>query len=252
MASSFVLVHSPLVGPQSWGAVGTALIRRGQRVHVADLTGSLALGPPYLPRMAEAVSTLATGAAILVGHSAAGPVLPALGQALGGAEGYVFVDARLPHPGRSWLDRAPLEQAEQLRGMEHAGWLPPWSTWWGANELAELLPDPGDRDRFAAGCPRLPMALFEEVYPEVPGWPDAPCAYLLLSDAYREWAEDARSYGWPVIELPSHHLGLLTNPDLIATSLLDLVAPGGAFASSPWIGSAGNPPGGHVGSTALS
>ena len=34
-------------------------------------------------------------------HSGAGPLLVAMGQSLGCVEGYVFVDAGLPHPGTS-------------------------------------------------------------------------------------------------------------------------------------------------------
>jgi hypothetical protein len=49
---------------------------------------------------------------ILVGHSGAGPLLAAMGESLGCVEGYVFVDAGLPHPGRSWFDSAPPELAE--------------------------------------------------------------------------------------------------------------------------------------------
>lgn len=220
---SFVLIHSPLVGTESWAAVAAALARRGHGVQVADLTGSLALGPPYLPRMVEAVSTLASGPAILAGHSAAGPLLPALGRAVRGPEAYLFVDARLPHPGRSWMHTAAPEHVDHLRAMESAGWLPPWPQWWGAGELAELLPDPGVRDRFVAGCPRLPIPLFEEERPRWPGWPDAPCAYLRLSDGYEGPAEEARGLGWPLVEMPSHHLGLATDPEPVTDAILELV-----------------------------
>jgi hypothetical protein len=222
MASSFVLIHSPLVGPGSWAAVNAALAQQGHKVQVADLTGSLAAGPPYIARMVEAVSALVSGPAIFVGHSGAGPLLPALGRAGSEVEGYVFVDAGLPHPGRSWIETAPPELVEQLKAMEDGGWLRPWSEWWDDAELAELLPDADTRARFVAGCPRLPMALFEEVHPEVSGWPDARCAYLLLSEGYQESAEEARRHGWPVTELSSHHLGLITDPDRMATSLLGL------------------------------
>ena len=50
-----------------------------------------------------------------------------------------------------------------------------------------LIPDPDARRHFAAGCPRLPLAMFEEVHPP-PQWPDAPAAYLQLSEAYGDQA----------------------------------------------------------------
>ena len=135
----------------------------------------------------------------------------------------MFVDTRPLQPGASWFATAPSELAEQLRRMGHDEWLPPWSDWWGQDELARLLPDPVVRARFVRGCPRLPLAFFEEVLPDVPGWPDAPCAYLRLSEEYREPCDEARRLGWPVIELASHHLGLMTDPETVTDAILELV-----------------------------
>ncbi len=45
--------------------------------------------------------------------------------------------------------------------------------------------------------PRLPLAMFEEVHPPAPQWPDAPAAYLQLSEAYQDWAAKAQELGWP-------------------------------------------------------
>ena len=131
MANSLVLVHSPLVGPESWEPVGAVLAERGQNVQVADLTHALGFGPPYLPRMVEAIAALDSGPAFLVGHSRAGPLLPALGRAVGSVQGYIFVDTRLPHPGRSWMQAASPETLERLRAMEDDGWVAPWPAWWG-------------------------------------------------------------------------------------------------------------------------
>jgi hypothetical protein len=59
--------------------------------------------------------------------------------------------------------------------------------------------------------------------PPSPGWVDRPSAYLRLSDAYHQPADQARALGWPVIELAGHHLSILTQPELVLQSLLDLV-----------------------------
>jgi hypothetical protein len=64
------------------------------------------------------------------------------------------------------MDTVPPGLAAQLRETADAqGWLPPWPQWWGEEALAGLLPDPKVRRRFAAGCPRLPLAMFEEIHP---------------------------------------------------------------------------------------
>lgn len=225
MVTRLVLVHSPLVGPGSWRPVAGILAGCGYDIAIPDLTGTVAAGPPYFSRQAGAIAASASGSpgpVVLIGHSGAGPLLAHAAGLVAGVRGFIFVDAGLPTPGQSWMDTIPAELAAQLRGMSDSeGWLPPWSQWWGEDELAELLPDADTRRRFAAGCPRLPLAMFQEVHPPSPGWPPAPGAYLLLSEAYQQEAERARGLGWPVSKLASHHLGLLTDPGRVAGSLLE-------------------------------
>lgn len=225
MVGRLILVHSPLVGPGTWERVTPALAGHGCQVSVPDLTGTLAAGPPYCSRQAGAIAASAAGGpAVLIGHSGAGPLLGLAAATLGDARGYIFVDAGLPIPGQNWLETVPAELAAQVQEMADAGgWLPPWPQWWGPGGLAELLPDPDMRARFAAGCPRLPLAMFGEVHPPVPRWQDTPGAYLRLSEAYDGQAAGARALGWPVIELASHHLAPLTEPGLVAGSLLELL-----------------------------
>ena len=222
VTTPLVLVHSPLVGPESWEVVAASLSRRGENAALVDLTNALGSGPPYWPHEVEAIAAAVTGPAILVGHSRAGPLLPVAAGVTSRVEGCVYVDARLPEPGMSWFATAPSELAARLRTMARDGWLPPWSDWWGPDELARLLPDPVVRARFVRGCPRLPLAFFEEVLPEVPGWRDKPSAYLRLSEDYRETCDEARRLGWPVVELASHHLGLITDPETVTGAILEL------------------------------
>lgn len=219
MQRLFVLVHSPVVGSVTWQGVADRLRARGERVAVPDLTPALRGGPPYVDAQAAIVQRSAgTEPAILVGHSAAGPLLPALGARLEAA-GYVFVDASLPTPGRSWMDTAPGGLAGRLVAMEDDGWLPPWPQWWGDDVLAELVPDENVRRRFVADCAPLPLAMFRERRPEITGWPDAACAYLALSDGYAIDLQRARSLGWPAAELRSHHLAMVTDPDAVADGI---------------------------------
>ncbi len=227
MQARLLLVHSPLVGRGTWEPVADDLAGDGYAVTVPDLAGTVAAGPPYHLRQAQVIADSAAGQpAILIGHSRAGPLLAAAGAMLGAAaRGYVFVDARLPSPGRSWKETVPPDLAAQLREMtDPQGWLPPWWQWWGGDEaLAVLLPDPAVRRHFATGCPRLPMAVLEENYPPAPGWPNAPGGYLQLSAAYEDEAARARQLGWPVRQLPGHHLALLTEPGQVAREIRKLI-----------------------------
>lgn len=226
MRARLVLVHSPLVGCETWKPVARDLAADGYAVAVPDLAGTLAAGPPYHLRQARAVADSAAGQpAILIGYSRAGPLLAAAGSMLGqDVRGYLFVDARLPAPGRSWMQTTPPDLAARLRAMADAqGWLPPWPNWWGEEELAALVPDPALRRQFAAGCPRLPLAMVEEAYPPAAGWPAAPGGYLQLSEAYRDQAAQARELGWPVKVQLSHHLALLTQPGQVASEIRALI-----------------------------
>jgi hypothetical protein len=225
MVARLVLVHSPLVGCGTWELVAADLAGRGYELGVPDLTGTVVAGPGYCWRQAGVIADSAFGQpVILIGHSGAGPLLAVAGAITGQVRGYLFVDAGLPIPGQSWMDTVPPDLAAQVRGMADArGWLPPWPHWWGDEVLAELLPDPEARRRFTAGCPRLPLGMFEEVHPLAPRWPDAPAAYLQLSEAYEDQASSAAELGWPVTRQMSHHLALLTEPGLVAGSVHELL-----------------------------
>jgi pimeloyl-ACP methyl ester carboxylesterase len=226
MQARLVLVHSPLVGCGTWDPVADVLAGGGYAVTVPDMAGAVAAGPPYHLRQAQVIADCAAGQpAILIGHSRAGPLLATAGTMLREEiRGYVFVDARLPAPGRSWMETVQPGLAARLRDMaDPQGWLPPWPQWWGEEELAALVPDPVVRRHFAAGCPRLPIAMLGEVHPPAPGWPDAPGGYLQLSEAYEDDAERARELGWPVREQLSHHLALLTEPGQVACGIRRLI-----------------------------
>ena len=226
MQAQLLLVHSPLVGCGTWDPVADVLAGDGYAVTVPDMASAVAAGPPYHLRQAQVIADCAAGQpAILIGHSRAGPLLATAGTMLGaGLQGYIFVDARLPAPGRSWMATVQPGLAARLRDMaDPQGWLPPWPQWWGGEELAALIPDPAVRRHFAAGCPRLPMAMLEEVHPPAPGWPAAPGGYLQLSEAYDVDAGRARELGWPVRKLLSHHLALLTEPGQIARVVRELI-----------------------------
>src|SRR5579859_3936414 len=118
MDAWLLLVHSPLVGRATWDLVAADLARRGYRVGVPDLTGTVTERPPYCSRQAELIAASAAGQpAILVGHSGAGPLLAAAGAIIGQVRGYLFVDAGLPIPGQTWMETVPPDLAAQLGAM---------------------------------------------------------------------------------------------------------------------------------------
>src|SRR5918996_6260238 len=117
-AVEFVLVHSPFLGPSSWSGVAEELRRDGRRVVVPSLVGALTSPSPLHLALAGAAAEAAAGRVTLVVHSGAGPLVPPMVDLMPSqVAAVVFVDATLPHPGRTWGDTVPPEMADQLKGM---------------------------------------------------------------------------------------------------------------------------------------
>lgn len=231
MNAHFVLIHSPLCGPGTWEPVAEELRQRGFATLVPPLCDGAEVRLPYWRRQVAAVvgALGALGALkggtplVLIGHSGAGPLLPAIGQSLARAIGaYIFADAALPHPGQSRLDELAENLpavAPQLRAHLDAGGRYPT---WGDDDLRTLVPDASRRARVLAELRPRTLDFFSEPLPTVPGWPDAPCAYLRFSAAYARPAEEAERSGWPVIALEAGHFHQLVAPRVVADALLAL------------------------------
>ena len=222
-----VLVHSPLLTASTWQPVAAELRRAGFAVTVPDVLAALAGPSPFYPRVFGAVAATVGGAddaapVVLIGHSAAGPLLPGIAGAVGPrVSAAVFVDARLPHPGESWAGSLSGERAAHLRDLAQDGWLPAWDSWFPPEALAELLPDPKVRQRFRSELPRLPGDLLDEdLPPSPPDWGRIAKSFVQLSDAYLATADDAEAQGWPVRRHGADHLAIMTQPTLVSRLLL--------------------------------
>ncbi|GAA2277326.1 hypothetical protein GCM10009853_034400 [Glycomyces scopariae] len=223
-----VLLHSPLTGVRAWEPTAEALRSLGHVVALPDLAPAFAHEGPYHPAVAaETAAALVEYAAhesvVLVAHSGAGELVPAIAEAVPRTSAAVFVDALLPHPGHAWFATATAELGDHLRQVAVDGVLPKWSDWFPPEAIEGLLPDDEEREIFIAGLPRIPLAYFEEIAPEAPNWPPGPCAYLRLSEAYNGEAAKAVELGWPVTELPTDHLAIVTQPEKTARILSALI-----------------------------
>ncbi len=225
---TFVLVHSPSVGPSTWQPVADALRDGGHTVVVPDLRRVGEGPPPYWPAVRDAV--LASLPAkdddlILVPHSNAGLFVPVLAEALGSrVGGCVFVDAALPATSGAspvaesgWLD--------VLRGKADAeGRLPPWTSWFDEADVAPMFADPAIRATVEAEQPRLPLSYYEQQLPAPRGWDRMPCAYLWFGPPYDELAAEAAERGWPVLRRPGEHLHTVVDPVAVADAVVALSA----------------------------
>jgi alpha-beta hydrolase superfamily lysophospholipase len=226
-APVFVLVHSPLVGPLTWGPVAAELRRRGYAVVVPVLRAGETADPPYWRQHVAAVVRALDGEdrarpLVLVGHSGGGVLLPAIAAAAGRpVAAYLFVDADLPHDGRSRLSRfADPADAAAFRAAATGGLIPTWTE----DDLAGVIPDPDRRRAFVSELRPLPLAVYDEPIPVPASWPDAPGGYLQFSLPYDAAAAEVRALGWPLVAMPRGHFQMLVDPFAVADALLDLLA----------------------------
>ena len=223
-ALRIVLLHSPLLGPLAWRQVASELAGRGHAVETPVWLHLSGLADGFYPALVDSLAAALPGGSepvLLVAHSGAGALIPALAQRLAApVAGVIFVDAILPHPGRSWFETAPSEMRQKLRAGAQMGELPAWDDWWPPGALARLVPDEDLRAALVAELEPLPLAYFEEVAPA--GELAAPAAYLQLSAAYDDEGRVAGRCGWPLMRLPLHHLAMLTDPLPIAAALESL------------------------------
>jgi hypothetical protein len=221
--ATFLLIHSPLVGTQTWSLVADELRRMGHQALVPSLFAAPDPALPYWQQHANSVAgQRLTEPPILVGHSGAGPLLPALAQALHcKIAGYVFADCDLPRDGASRFDLfESAEEVAQFREMAVDGILP---ILWTADDLRQAIPKRAVRERFVADLHPLPLAVYEEALPVFAGFPDAPCTYLHFSPAYDTPARFAQVRGWLYLRLDGGHFEPLVTPTQVA-SLLDFAA----------------------------
>ena len=224
----FVLLHSPLVGPLTWALAADELRQVGVEVAVPALQDAGGTGEAYWKRHVASVARALAAvpvdrALVLVGHSGAGPLLPAVRQVSGRPVGaYLFVDAGIPEDGVSRLGLMVEESADMAEEFRQAlasgARLPAW----GDADLAEVIPDAGLRQRMLTELRPRSLAFFEEPLPVFEGWPDAPCGYLKFSSAYAPYAALARSNGWTCRELPGGHFHMLVSPRAVARELVNL------------------------------
>jgi hypothetical protein len=223
--TGFVLVHSPLVGPATWSALGPLLRTRGIAVVTPDIVASSANTRPLWREHAASVAAAVVGLpalerAVLVGHSAAGPLLPAIRAASGrGFAGYIFMDAGLPDGVLPRKGNGAF--ADLLARLYQDGHrFPEWTD----EDLREVIPDAGRRAALLAELRPAPASFWDEVVPVFDGWPDAPCGYLRFvpNPSYEIPANEARSRGWAYHEMPGSHFQMLVDPAGVADALLAL------------------------------
>lgn len=227
-----VLVASPVIGPSSWAPLREALALLGWESSATTEARDALNRRPIWQRTVDGVERSLRDVphsrpVVLIGHSGAGPLLPAVGAAIPQhVAAYLFVDAGLPAPGISRLGAIAAEGpqgaalATKLAAILDAGGrFPEWTD----TEMAPLVPDAERRRQLLAELRPRGGDYWSAPLPTVLGWPDAPCAYMQFSEPYETAAERANAMGWPLRHLPGCHFHHLVDEHGVADALLALV-----------------------------
>jgi hypothetical protein len=216
MALDWLLVHPPLLGPAVLAPLAAELRRRGAVVAVPDLRAAVSEAAGWPERWVRSAAGVGAADAVL-GFSGAGVTLPAVAAATR-ARRVVWVDALVPT--RSGETAADEVIRELVAGRTSDGRIADWTTWWGADVLDELLPDPALRAAIRAEGHRLPADFYDVAVPVPEEWPEAGARYVQLSASYDDAAAEARARGWPVAgDADGGHLDIATSPARVADLL---------------------------------
>jgi hypothetical protein len=222
----YILIYSPLVSGLTWTLVAERMRQRGQSVVVPLLSDSTASNEPFWKQHAESVAKAVSDipqevGLILVAHSGAGPLLPVIRQSIQNpVRAYVFVDAGIPRDGATRLDLMKSEDSEWAEQFEkklrHGAHFPDWSS----EDLHEIVPDESLRDQLVAEIHPRRLDFFTEPIPVFPGWPDAPCVYILFSPPYRKAEMLARQNLWKTYQLEAGHFHMLVDAEAVADIIM--------------------------------
>lgn len=213
-AMRFALIPSPFVGPSCWRGVAAVL----DDACAVDYGG--VSGPDWFDGAARRIAAQVDHRPwIAVLHSSAGPFAPSLAAVSYRLQGLVFVDAVLPHPGRSPAQMAPSAQIDALRKTAADGLLARWDKWLPPEVLEAWVPDPAARAALLPDMPRVPFAFLDAEVPDDARWEGLPAAYIRLSEGYEPQTRRAEARGWTVSRLASNHLGMVSNPAELAAAI---------------------------------
>jgi pimeloyl-ACP methyl ester carboxylesterase len=242
--ATFVLVHPAWFGGWCWKKLTPLLVDAGHVVHTPTLTGlgertHLASRDVGLETHIEDVTSLLEFEdlqdVIVVGNSSGGAVITGVADRAGHRIAQaIYLDAFVPEDGQSLFDIIPPDRRpamEELVETEGDGWLlprfaaMPWEqfvpmSWQVTDEadlawaLERLSPTPFRHftDALHLHAPRRSQP--RRVYVRCRGWPHP---------GFDRYAERAASVpDWTLRELDTSHLPYITDPEKLATLLLEL------------------------------
>jgi len=163
---------------------------------------------------------------VVVGHSAACPLLPLVVDGLlqRGEQvvAMILVDGRFPD-GRAFTESEPRYGALLDGLVRPDDYLPPWPRWWGSL-VTGLMVDDMARHLVLNEAPPIPRQWFDQGC-RVPVLPrTVHKAFLAFGPAYAEARDRAKAQGWFTLTLTGDHLHQVVAPEPVGATLLAMVA----------------------------
>lgn len=227
MSFTFLLIHSPILGPSTWRGVADALEKRGHKTITPSLAPAFAGAPPYYAKAAEVVAaamrSVSANEIVVAAHAGGGPLLPLAiaAAAPARARAGIFVDAIMPHPGRSIFDETPVEIRDSFTAAAKNGKLPAWNKVFGDAAFAKELPDQRQRDALSKELIEMPLAFFDEHAPPNDPVKGVPIGYVQLTEPYQTQYDDALWMRWNARqELGGGYFALLTQAERVADAMV--------------------------------
>jgi len=227
--TSMVLVHGTWLGGWVWQRVIPALEAAGHDVHAPDLPGlatDSAGAREDLGLHAHAAAIVrylddnSLTDVVLVGHSYGGIVAQAAASSTDRVSHLVFLDAFLAEEGESAFDLVPWLAGAFQPVSPEVPWL-----------IAPLDPaglgvtDPDDAAWLAAEMTPMPLATHREALAAPPpvGVPGHYifCEALPLMEGMLDRAADR---DLTVVRLPTAHMPMVTHPELLSSTLIEIIA----------------------------
>ena len=185
--------------------MGRARARTARPVTVVpSLLGVAAGSYPSWRGVCEAVdaaSAQRAGSVVLVGHSGAGPSLPAIAGSSRERWQQWHSSTRSCHRRAARLAWSA-EFIDELSALATDDVVPPWSSSFGDEVMQDLVPDAARRARVEHDMPRLPLSFLKAEVPVPDGWTGAPAHTCSSPPSHtRQAPPTRRARGWPVAEI---------------------------------------------------
>jgi pimeloyl-ACP methyl ester carboxylesterase len=231
--ATYVLVHGSFHGGWCWQKVARLLRQSGHEVYTPTLTGlgeRSHLATPqtgldlHIQDILQTLENEDLHKVVLVGHSYAGLVMAGVAELVPEhIERLVFLDAFIPHDGKSAFDLMPGIQAPwtQMAAAQGDGWrVPPMS----AEEFG--ITNPAEAAWTQSRLTPMPLLTHQQrVHLTSSQARKLPRTYILCTQfGFSSIAREARSLGWDYFQLETGHDAMITMPDELAQVLNQAIA----------------------------